>query len=103
MWFFTHSTVVPCLTETALHFATVPVSVQGCLQAYMLHFLLPPPTEAKGVYKKMNPVISHCAEQSSYFVVIQSEVNSEACWTCHCWPYNTENVSPEMQLRIPAA
>lgn len=51
--FFILGYVLLFLTETALHFATVPVSVQGCLQAYMLQYLLPPPMEAKVVHRQL--------------------------------------------------
>lgn len=35
-------------SQTVLHFATVPVSEHGCLQTYMLQYLLPPPTHIFG-------------------------------------------------------
>lgn len=53
------------LSETALHFATVPVSVQGRLQAYMQQALLPPPThsiEGKGRAQRIRLVIWSCVK-----------------------------------------
>lgn len=46
--FFIVACILVSVSQTALHFATVPVSVQGCLQAHMLQYLLPPPTHIIG-------------------------------------------------------